>query len=129
MKRNLGLASVLVTAGGIFGLPMQDANSPLTIPAANAQSSAESHINWSVLDQYCSDCHNFEDQAGGVAFDIMPQDELSADAAVWEQALRKIRTGLMPPRGKPRPEPAVLDGFATQLSSQLDSQLSLKPNP
>src|SRR5688572_8646712 len=72
---------------------------------------AQNDVDWSLLDQYCSDCHNLDDQAGGVAFDLLTRDALAPDAETWELAVRKMRTGMMPPAGKPRPERAVFDAF------------------
>ncbi|MGV3592831.1 MAG: DUF1592 domain-containing protein [Gammaproteobacteria bacterium] len=93
----------------------------LRLPAVFAQSTPAG-IDWPILDTYCSDCHNLDDQAGGVAFDLLPRDTLTPDAATWELAIRKVRTGMMPPAGKPRPEAAVLDGFAAQLETRLDTE-------
>jgi len=94
-----------------------------------AQPAAHGEVDWPLLETWCNECHNFDDQAGGVAFDIMSQDTLAADAETWELAIRKLRTGLMPPAGKERPERAVLDGFVRQLETRLDSELSANPNP
>ncbi len=82
-----------------------------------------------LLDQYCMECHNASDWAGGVAFDVMPLGELDRDAAIWEEAVRKIRAGLMPPQGQPRPERAVLDGMAQWLGDGLDLAWLTSPNP
>jgi hypothetical protein len=95
----------------------------LWVSGAFAQTPVEPPvIDWPVLDTYCGDCHNLNDQAGGVAFDLLPRDTLTPDAATWELAIRKVRTGMMPPAGKPRPEPAVLNGFVAQLENYLDRE-------
>jgi Protein of unknown function (DUF1592)/Protein of unknown function (DUF1588)/Protein of unknown function (DUF1585)/Protein of unknown function (DUF1587)/Protein of unknown function (DUF1595) len=85
--------------------------------------------HWGVLDQYCVKCHNTEDWAGGVAFDALSPAEIPTDAQTWEKAIRKLRTGMMPPAGKPRPPRAVLDGFATELAKRLDDAASPHPIP
>lgn len=82
-----------------------------------------------LLGQYCMDCHNSSDWAGGVAFDSMSLDELAKDAAIWEEAVRKLRAGLMPPQGQPRPERAVLDGMVQWLGTGLDLSWNVAPNP
>ncbi len=43
--------------------------------------------------------------------------------------MRKVRAGLMPPAGMPRPERATLDGFAASLETPLDRAAALTPNP
>lgn len=82
-----------------------------------------------LLGQYCMDCHNASDWAGGVAFDLMSLEELDHDAAIWEEAIRKLRAGLMPPQGNPRPQRAVLDGMVQWLGAGLDLAWEQSPNP
>ena len=85
--------------------------------------------HWGVLDQYCVKCHNTEDWAGGVAFDALSPADIPTDAQTWEKAIRKLRTGMMPPAGKPRPPRAVLDGLATELAARLDDAAGPHPLP
>jgi len=44
-----------------------------------------------------------------------------AEAASWEKAIRKMRTGLMPPPGEKRPSRTELDAFAGELEGELDA--------
>ena len=92
-----------------------------------AQESTEP--DWEILESYCQDCHNFEDYSGSIAFDVLPRDELLRDDEVWEKALRRIRTGLMPPAGEPRPGRAEFSSFVHDLENKLDSQQAIQPNP
>jgi len=82
-----------------------------------------------LLDRYCLDCHNTVDWAGGVAFDALSTDSLSEDAETWEKAIRKMRTGLMPPAGEPRPTRAELEAFAGELEGRLDRAAQRHPHP
>lgn len=111
----LGLAGIWTLAA-----PATMASS-LPDPAANAPG------HWSVLGKYCVKCHNTEDWAGGVAFDALTPAEIPSDAQTWEKAVRKLRTGMMPPAGKPRPSRSVLDDFATQLATRLDQAEAQHP--
>ena len=43
--------------------------------------------------------------------------------------IRKVHAGMMPPPGKKRPEPAVLQGFATWLEQGLDREETRAPDP
>ena len=43
--------------------------------------------------------------------------------------VRKVRAGMMPPSGAPRPDRAQLDAFAAKLETELDRAAALKPNP
>ena len=46
-----------------------------------------------------------------------------------EKIVRKLRAGLMPPEGRPRPDAATLDHFASSLEAALDRVAALAPNP
>ncbi len=86
-------------------------------------------VDWGVMEEYCLSCHNFDDQAGGLALDILAPGSMLEDAEEWEKSIRKLRTGLMPPRGQPRPGRAVLDGFAEQLETTLDQLYQARFDP
>jgi hypothetical protein len=115
--------------------------SPAVISAAELPASGnaahEQLVAWAsssdreagLLNQYCVECHNSSDWAGGVAFDSMSLEEVGQDSAIWEEAVRKIRAGLMPPQGQPRPERAVLDGMVQWLGTGLDLAWNVSPNP
>jgi hypothetical protein len=88
-----------------------------------------SQPQWQVVDRYCMGCHNEIDLAGGLAFEEVDRSDIAANAAVWEAVVRKLRTGLMPPKGEPRPERSVLDRMAAQLEGELDAHDARAPNP
>jgi hypothetical protein len=98
-----------------------------TVSYAQASTAATAPRHWSVLGKYCEGCHNTEDWAGGIAFDALTPAEIPGDAQTWEKAVRKLRTGMMPPAGKPRPSRSVLDDFAMQLATRLDQAESQHP--
>ena len=82
-----------------------------------------------LLDEYCIACHNADEYAGNLALDVKDVDEVGLDPATWERVVKKLRTGMMPPSGEPRPERAMLDGFAATLESRLDAHAAAHPNP
>src|SRR5216110_1591270 len=77
-----------------------------------------------LLDQYCVTCHNQRTRTAGLTLDTMDVDHVDRDAATWEKVVRKVRTGMMPPSGARRPEPSVLDAFASELEARLDSAVA-----
>src|SRR5262245_8307678 len=93
-------------------------SSPSETDTRSSAAAAPKH--WAVLGKYCTECHNTTDWAGGIAFDALSADSIPDDAETWEKAIRKLRTGMMPPVGKPRPARAVLDDFAGELAVRLD---------
>ena len=82
-----------------------------------------------LLDRYCVTCHNQRVKTAGLMFDAMDLVQVGKDAAVWEKAVRKLRGGMMPPPGAPRPEPAAVSSFVTWLENSLDKAAAANPNP
>lgn len=78
---------------------------------------AEQHL----LDQYCRTCHNFVDWAGGVEFENFDPGKPYESAETAEQMLVKLRSGMMPPVGKPRPDWDEVRAFAANLEGEIDS--------
>ena len=57
-----------------------------------------------VLNTYCVTCHNDKAQTGGFSLEKADLANLPKDAEKWEKVIRKIRVGMMPPPGAPRPD-------------------------
>jgi hypothetical protein len=85
--------------------------------------------HWQVVERYCVGCHNGVDLSGGLAFESLDRDDVAADAPAWEAVVRKLRTGLMPPKGEPRPGRGALDAMAEGLERELDAAAARAPNP
>ena len=83
---------------------------------------------WAVVEKYCIECHNKDDLAGGRAFDKLSPHDIAADAEVWELAIRKLRGGLMPPAGGPRPDGETVEQLAAWLAHEIDSAVE-EPSP
>jgi uncharacterized protein DUF1592/uncharacterized protein DUF1588/uncharacterized protein DUF1587/uncharacterized protein DUF1595/uncharacterized protein DUF1585 len=81
------------------------------------------------LDSYCTTCHNQKLKTGGLALDALDVADVGRDAEVWEKAVVKLRAGLMPPSGMPRPKADVLEAFTASLESALDRAGAASPNP
>ena len=82
-----------------------------------------------VLDKYCVTCHNQRMKTGGLALDVLDLAALSAHAEQWEKVVRKIRTGAMPPAGRPRPDHALSESVTSWLEAELDRAARDHPNP
>jgi len=69
--------------------------------------------------RYCVSCHNEKTKTGGLALDVVSRDSVRDHAPVWEEVLRKLRAGAMPPPGMPRPDApgtaALIGTFAAEL--------------
>jgi hypothetical protein len=82
-----------------------------------------------VLNRYCITCHNAKLKTGGLALDKLNLGRVDADAETWEKVSRKLRAGMMPPAGAPRPDRKTLDGLASTVEDALDRAASAAPNP
>jgi hypothetical protein len=82
-----------------------------------------------MLDHYCVTCHNQKAKTANVMFDTMDLTHVGKDAAVWEKAVRKLRGGMMPPPGMPKPDAAAVNSFVTFLETSLDQAALESPNP
>jgi hypothetical protein len=85
--------------------------------------------HWGLLRDYCLDCHNTTDWAGGLNLDGLEAGDVPGDAAVWEKVIRKLRTGMMPPPGEPRPERARLEALSGELETRIDAAAAGLPQP
>ena len=55
-----------------------------------------------LLDRYCVSCHNERLQTAGVMFDQVDIGQVAAHRELFEKVARKLRSGQMPPQGRPR---------------------------
>jgi cytochrome c5 len=82
-----------------------------------------------LVDRYCVTCHNQRATTGGLALDSADPGQAVQGAEVWEKVIRKVRGGLMPPVGMPRPDKAALAGFAARLETAIDTASAAHPRP
>ena len=141
MRRSLlrfaaGVALMSATGGGAAaGGPQQALARATPSPAPPLRQ---------LLDQYCVTCHNervvrgrssvptplvTQLRAAGLALDSLDLGTVGADAEQWEKVVRKLRTGAMPPDGRPRPDDVAVDGFVSWLETELDRAAAAAPDP
>ncbi len=96
---------------------------------AQTQSTPAPSPEQALLNRYCITCHNERTKTAGLMLDKLDLTHPGQDAESWEKAVRKIRAGMMPPGGAPRPDRATLDAFAEKLEVGLDRAAAANPNP
>ena len=82
-----------------------------------------------LVSRYCATCHNEKLKTAGLLLDKANVENPSADGAIWETVLRKLRGNAMPPANAPKPEPAALKAFTNYLETSLDQAAAAHPNP
>jgi len=83
----------------------------------------------SLVNQYCAGCHNDRGKSGGFSLSEIDLAHPERNAEQVEKVIRKLRTGMMPPSGRPRPDGETLQGFAATLESEIDEIGLAHPNP
>jgi uncharacterized protein DUF1592/uncharacterized protein DUF1588/uncharacterized protein DUF1587/uncharacterized protein DUF1585/uncharacterized protein DUF1595 len=81
------------------------------------------------LKQYCVTCHNDRVKAGSLVLDTMDVASVDDTIEVWEKVVRKLRTGMMPPRNAPKPSAPAATAFTTALELSLDRAAARRLDP
>src|SRR5208282_4001609 len=92
----------------------------------SAQSVSPQHA---LINQYCVTCHNEKAKTAGLMLDKLDVDHAGLHAEAWEKVVRKLRGGMMPPQGMPRPEQAQIDELIGWLQTSLDQAAAAHPEP
>ena len=123
-------AMLFLPSGGAASGP---AESTLPVePAGAGQALAEASDSTEAsrtVRRYCVACHNARLLTAGLALDDVDLTRVGDHAELWENVVRKLRAGLMPPAGRPRPDEATYDRVATWLETELDAASAARPNP
>lgn len=82
-----------------------------------------------VLDKYCAGCHNDKVRSGNLSLANVDLAHPGQTAEKLEKVALKLRSGMMPPAGMPRPDAATLKTFITDLEAGIDKDAAAKPNP
>ena len=127
IARLAGLVGLAVAVSVQAPLGAASPNAPAGETVAEAQ--APEAPSRQLLDRYCVTCHNERLQTAGLMLDRLDVGEVHANAEVLEKVVRKLRSGQMPPEGRPRPAPETIDAFATSLEAALDRAAAADPNP
>ena len=120
MRRILFATSIAFVAAGWASVVGQQ-------PAASSTSRAPAPEKVSSFSRtYCETCHNDRLKTAGLSLQGLTTDR---DAETWEKAIRKVRSGMMPPAGAKRPDRAALDTFAGSIEYAIDRAAAARPNP
>jgi hypothetical protein len=111
----------------LVGLALAAAGEVLS--AAGPQGSTASADARALLDQYCVTCHNSRLKTGGLSLDRVDVSDLSAGSEIWEKVVLKLRAGMMPPQGRPRPATERSDALVAWLEESLDRAAAADPHP
>jgi len=118
---------LLATATFVFALSALTTGAGIQLrppPAARAAAPDPAFLK-----QYCVSCHSDRLKAGTLSLEALDVASVDGHVEVWEKVVRKLRTGMMPPDGVPKPEPAARTAFAAALEASLDRAATARPDP
>ena len=122
------LAGIAVVAALAAGASVEAGPSQAAAPDRGSE--IEGHA--ALLQRYCLTCHTQRlMERGTVPVELESADlgNVPAQAEIWEKVIRKVRTGTMPPLGRPRPDAAAADSLAAWLETEIDGAAAASPNP
>jgi hypothetical protein len=96
---------------------------------AGAETPAAANPNKALIDRYCVTCHNQRLKTAKLSLDLLDLGHPEKNALTWERAIRKLRGGMMPPPGAPRPPLVAVNSLAAYLEDSLDKAAAANPNP
>ena len=128
-------STVWILAAASSGLRANPGSASQASPAAPAQASPSATTSpapatdQALIQKYCVTCHNARAKTGGLSLDGANPADAAAHAELWEKVAMKLRGGMMPPQGMPRPDAATLDAFATTIERTIDDRALRSPDP
>ena len=132
----LVLGAVLVVAGrGTAGYSLTQSAGPSppggwpaashVAPELPATASAETEV----VQRVCVRCHNDRRLLGNLSLEGFAVEEAGGNADIAERMVRKLRAGMMPPPGTPRPAGDTLVALVERLEDILDGTAAGRTNP
>jgi mono/diheme cytochrome c family protein len=119
--RRAAPTALLVTAVLVVSAPGPHAGSQRAAPPRPVSSHASVAA---FLEGNCASCHNDRARTAGLTLSTLDAGDVGRNADVWEKILHKLRTGQMPPAGRPRPKTAALQTTMAALADALDRAAS-----
>ena len=97
-----------------------------TVSAATSSGIAEKKA---FFDQYCVGCHNDKTRVGNFSLQNSDLTSVGDHGEKWEKVIRKLRAGMMPPPGLPRPSVEKYNAVRDWLEARMDEHSAAFPDP
>ena len=108
----VGACAFILATGVAWG------QSATTMPVASQQA---------LVTKYCAGCHGDKTASGGFSWSKVDLANPDQNAPQAEKVIRKLRAGMMPPAGMPRPDAATLKSFVSSIETTIDQKASARP--
>jgi hypothetical protein len=97
------------------------------VPASQAEVSPAAQR--ALLNQYCVVCHSDKLKTANFSLQSADINSVGDHPEIWEPVIRKMRAGMMPPPGMPRPPLAKYEQLRDWLETQIDRKAAVHPDP
>ncbi len=105
------------------------AQRPAPAPQAAATVTAPGEAHRALVKQYCGGCHGDSAPKAGLSLSKFDLAHPEQNLEVSEKLIKKLRAGMMPPPGSPRPDAAALTAFAAYVETSIDRVASARVEP
>jgi mono/diheme cytochrome c family protein len=112
------VSKVAAAVSLLFAATAWAQTAPMQLTAENA-----------LVKQYCAGCHNDRLKSGGFSWQKIDLSKPGEHAEQLEHVIRKMRAGMMPPAGMPRPTPEVIHSFIDAVANGVDQASAGHLNP
>ena len=139
VSKFLGIALLVLTVAALVPIAgdAQSAKPPGNSSSAQLQTASAKQVTVlgnptaqkALLDQYCVVCHSDKGKAGNLSLQSVDIHAVGDHPEIWEQVIRKLRAGMMPPPGMPRPPLAKYEQLRDWLEAEIDRKAAAHPNP
>ena len=123
------VAVCLLVAAGINFAGQPTTNGAVRMISAQAAPMLSPESQQAIIDQYCAYCHDDVERSGDMSMSGLDLAHVEESAELVEKMIRKLRAGMMPPKGATRPDAATLQALAASLESGIDEVAAANPNP
>ena len=109
MRKVFGVVALVAAMTSPAGVALVTTQAPAQ--SADAALSSEQAL----VNRYCTTCHSTRMKAGNLVLAGVDVAAVHDNPELWEKVVRKLRNGLMPPAGRPRPDDATYQRFLAKL--------------
>ena len=122
-----GMGLVVANPGDTLPSPAAGAVYAAAAAPEGAAERLDNEAPTDVVQRYCVVCHNDQLMTGNLSLQAFDVERASDEAETAERMIRKLRAGLMPPPGVPRPGGDTLRTLAETLESTVDEAARAAP--
>jgi hypothetical protein len=126
MKHRASLVGCITIVFALLGHGQAAAPPP---PRTSASDATEAAKQRAILDQYCVVCHNDKLKTANFSLEKLDLTTAGEHPELWEKVVRKLRAGVMPPPGLPRPALTEYEGLRDWLETEIDRTAASHVNP